>query len=243
MSEKRRLLLVEDLPLPYESLKTHLETNGWAILHATDTDSALRRMEQAQAEAWPIEIAVVDLGLPPGPDNPLRGGLPLIDQLRELQENLPIMAYTSIPPTSVNYAYLIARLLPLRVSLIYLRRMITTPTFADLVELAWKGYFFLSPEQADHLPTAVTDRPDPLNDDLWETLELISSNMAQKEVAARLGNITKDAVKNRVSRIKELLLEAGELELYQNETRDIVDWYQTHHIRYRRFPRITSRYR
>lgn len=154
-----------------------------------------------------------------------------------------MMAYTSIPPTSVDYAHLVARLLPLRVSVIYLRRMVAPPTFADLVELSWKGYFFLSPEQADHLPTAVAERPDPLTDELWETLELLSNNMVQKEIAAHLGNITKDAVKNRIGRIKEILLNAGELEPFQNETRDIIDWYQTHHIRYRRFPQTVSRYR
>lgn len=182
-------------------------------------------------------IVVVDLGLPPGVDNPMRGGLPLIEKLREEQENLPILAYTSILPTAVNYPYLVADLLPQRVSFVYLRRMIGPPAFADLVELVWKGFFLLSPVPADHLSLAVADRPDPLTADLWETLELLSSNMVQKEVAARLGNIKKDAVKNRVSRIKDILTEDGELDYYHADTHGVIDWYRTHHIRYRRFPK------
>lgn len=237
MPKNRRLLLVEDLPIPYDSLKKQFEAAGWDVLRAIDEASTLRQIEQAKNEENQVEMVVVDLGLPPGIDTPSRGGLPLIKKLRTQHENLPIFAYTSIMPTAVNYSYLVADLLPQRVSFIYLRRMVGSTTFADLVELVWKGFFLFSPVPADHLPFAVANRPDPLTDDLWETLELISSDLAQKEVAARLGNVKKDAVKNRVARIKEILIEAGELDYYQADTRGIIDWYRTNYIRYRRFPK------
>lgn len=236
MGKKRRLLLVEDLKIQYETIKIQLQDSGWDIFHATDEESAMRQMKVADKEGKPIEIAVVDLGLPPSMDDPTRAGLSLVEQLRVRQENLPILAYTALSPQSVDYDLLVARLLPLRISFIYLRRVVVPPSLVDLVELVWKEYFFLAPVPADYLATAVAKNPDPLSDDLWQTLELISSDLRQKEVAAQLGTIKRDAVKSRVARIKQLLIDTGELEAYQKEKEDIIDWYKTHHIRYRRFP-------
>ena len=96
MGEKRRLLLVEDLKIQYETIKIQLQDSGWDILHATDEESAMRQMELADEEGQPIEIAVVDLGLPPSIDDPTRAGLILVEKLRERQENLPILAYTAL---------------------------------------------------------------------------------------------------------------------------------------------------
>jgi DNA-binding NarL/FixJ family response regulator len=236
MLSKRRLLLVEDIPMQYDSLKTQLEANEWQLVHATDEQSAMRQIAQAQEEKWPVEIAVVDLGLPPGVDNPFRGGLPLIKQLRTWQDNLPILAYTSILPTAVDYSILVAEFLPRRVSFVYLRQLVGPPSFTEAVELVWKGFFLLSPAAADQLPMAVADRPDPLPDEMWQTLELLSNNLGQKEVAFRLGTVKKDAVKSRIARIKDMLEDRGELERYQADTPGIVDWYRTHYVRYRRFP-------
>lgn len=236
MLSKRRLLLVEDIPMQYDSLKTQLESAGWHLLHAMDEQSALHQVIQAQDEKWPIEIAVVDLGLPPGVDNPFRGGLPLIKQLRAGQENLPILAYTSILPTAVDYSVLVSEFLPRRVSFVYLRQLVGPPSFTEAVQLVWKGFLLLSPAAADQLPMAVAARPDPLSEEMWQTLELLSRNMAHKEVASQLGTIKKDAVKNRVARIKDILIDSGELEHYQADTSGIIDWYRINHVRYRRNP-------
>lgn len=242
MTENRRLLIVEDSPMQYELLRMQTEADNWSILRADDEVSALRQMDQAHQENWPIEVVAVDLGLPPGLDNPLRGGLPLIEKLRNRQENLPILAYTGIPPTTTDYPYLVARFLPLRVSFIYLRPMVGPPSFAEMVELVWKGFFVLSPAPADQLPIAVAKKPDPLSDDQWETLELLSSNLVYKEIAENLVTpVSKDAVKVRIARIKELLFDAGEIGYEHAETRDIIDWYLTHYVRYRRFPKIPFR--
>lgn len=242
MAQKRRLLIVEDSPMQYELLRLQTESEKWAILRAGDEASALRQMEQAVDEDWPIEVVAVDLGLPPGADNPMRGGVPLIEKLRQWQENLPILAYTSIPPTSTDYAYLVARFLPLRVSFIYLRPMIGPPSFAEMVEIVWKGFFVLSPAPTDQLPIAVADKPDPLSDDQWETLELLSSNLAYKEIAANLDTpVTKDAVKVRISKIKDILYDAGHVPFEHADIRDVVDWYLTHYVRYRRFPKTPFR--
>lgn len=242
MTQKRRLLIVENSPLQYEFLRMQVEPDQWAILRAEDEASSLRQMERAIQEDWPIEIAAVDLGLPPGADNPMRGGLPLIENLRRWQENLPILAYTSIPPTSTNYPYLVARFLPLRVSFIYLRPMSGPPSFIEMIEMVWKGFFVLSPAPTDQLPMAVADQPDPLSADQWETLELLSSNLAYKEIAASLDNpVTRDGVKSRIARIKEILFDVSEIHYENAESRDIIDWYLTHYIRYRRFPRTPLR--
>jgi DNA-binding NarL/FixJ family response regulator len=236
MSRERRLLLVEDIPMQYEVLKAQLEPAGWNLVHAIDEESALHELALAEKEEWPVEIAVVDLGLPPGKDNPWRGGMPLIRRLRERQENLPILAYTSILPTAIDYAQLLAEFLPRKVSFVYLRQLDGPPSIAEVAQLVWQGFFILSPAAADQLPMTAADRPDPLSEEMWQTLELVSSNLAQKEVAARLGTVKKDAVKNRVSRIKETLVDCGELDPYQADTQGIIDWYRTHHVRYRRSP-------
>jgi DNA-binding NarL/FixJ family response regulator len=234
MEHKRRLLIIEDNQLPYQSLKLEFEGSGWYVNHAIDESSTWRAIDLAAQTQNLIEAVVLDLGLPPSVDDPLITGLPLAVKLRARFPRMPLLAYTSLSPQAIDYNTLIAGLLPLRASFVYMRRMGGGVSLADLLELAWQGYVFLSPVPADHLPQAVAARPDPLNDRHWETLHLLSQGLSQKQVAQALPGVGVDGVKARVVKIKELLVDAHEIEMTEME--DILGWYRQNYVRYRRFP-------
>ncbi len=231
--ESNLLLLVEDSRLQYASLKMELNQSRWEIIHCMDMPSALDAFEQGEKTGNHIGAAAVDLGLPPGRDNPLKTGLSLVKSLRQRDSDLPILAYTSLSPVAAPFDILVAELLSLRTSFVYLRSS-DEPDMAQLLDLIWQDYLILSPGPADALPRAVPEKPDPLNDQLWETLTLIARGFSYPEIAAELHGVGIDGVRARVNRIRTILTEKGELAEYQRERIDLINWFRNHHVRYRR---------
>lgn len=229
----RHLLIVEDISSQREALRLQFQQSGWQISVAVDGEDALYRYQQAQEMNDPIEAVLTDLGLPPGVDNPWRAGIPLVHALRTQQESLPILAYTSLPPRAMSFAKIVAELLPRRVSFIYLRGK-GEVDLPHLLNQVWEGFFILSPVPADFLPWATACEPDPLTVDHWQTIRLLSQGLGHKEVARELGTVGRDAIKTRVAKIKEVLIDAGMLTSAQPDTQDVLDWYRAHHVRYRR---------
>ncbi|MEW5984995.1 MAG: hypothetical protein AB1791_00010 [Chloroflexota bacterium] len=229
MTKSRNLLLVEDSRFQYQALKAELETSGWTITRAEDEMSTLRILERTGP---PIHAVALDLGLPPGKDNPLQTGLPLLQKLRECESALPILAYTGLAPTAFDHSLLVARLLPLRISFLYLRRMSNQIGLSTLLELVWQGFVFLSPGPADQLPQAVASKPDPLSDQHWQTLKLLAEDLGNKQIAREISDVGTEGVKARLGRIREILVGRGELERHQTAREDLVAWYRRHRVRY-----------
>ena len=232
MTSPKNLLLIEDSDLQGASLTQDLKNSNWQIIRATDKYSALSEYDRWHKNTPTIDAIALDLGLPPGVDNPIRGGLPLAENIRERNANIPILAYTSLQPQAINYSFLTARLLALRISFVYLRRLGGGIRFTHLLDLTWQGFVILSPGPADVLPRAIPHKPDPLNADLWETLRLLNDNLLNKEIAHKMGDNSADAVKYRLAKTRDILHDTFELEIHEGNREDLSRWYRQNHVRY-----------
>lgn len=232
MVSKRTVLLVEDAYLQYAALKQEFEGAGWQVLGAADCESAVQRFEKAETMGDVIDAVALDLGLPPDIDNPLREGIPLAKFIREFDEALPILAYTSLSPRAVNFAAILEQLLPLRVSFVCVRHLGGQVKLAEILEMVWQGYVIFSPTPADYLPHATAAEPDPLTTALWETLKLLSDGYGDKEIAQALPSVGEAGVKARLVRVREILSDIGAIPT--TDRQDLITWYKRYHTRYHR---------
>lgn len=232
MKANRRLLLVEDSDRQARSLRSEFEEVAWSIIRAHDRLSAVNMLKEAAAKGSPVDAVALDLGLPPYQNSPLETGLPLAIELRVTYPHLPMLAYTSLP-AGEYMSRVVAELLPRRISFIALRALSDHIKLAQLLEFAWLGFVLLSPAPADYLPDAIAITPDPLSSDLWETLRLFDQGATNEEVARALP-ITGDGVRARLRRTALALVQTHELEEYETTRDDLLKWYRTHRVRYRR---------
>jgi len=79
-----RLLLIEDETALRQSLKKQLEADGYRVDEAADGEDGL-----FQASEYPIDLAIVDLGLP------RMNGLTVVEKLRADGSTLPILILTA----------------------------------------------------------------------------------------------------------------------------------------------------
>ncbi len=227
----RNILLVEDSKIQLSALSLELKDGGWNIIHAGDAQGALYHAEESIKRGEQIEMAAVDLGLPPDIENPSRGGILLIRKLRErFGIEFPIIAYTSMSPKEIDYSLFVRQLLGMRASFVYLRPM--DINFCEVVEYVWKGYLFLSPVPADFLVSAIAETPDPLDKDHWETLMHLDRQISYSQIGTAM-NLSAEGVKARVGKIKEILMDLGEIPP-DAQLDEIVQWYRQKKVRYSR---------
>lgn len=231
---QRTILLVEDQRYQFAPLSSELKEKGWNVLWAQNVNDGLGELQKARESKAPIDMAAIDLGIPPGMDNPLEGGIKLIREIRKTTdgENLPILAYTSLTPKEFDYSLAVKHLLVMRASFICLRPISDKVNFTDLIESSWLGYVVIAPQPADFLSKAIPDQPDPLDDHHWETLALLQRQLTYSQMAHEM-KISVEAVKARVSRIKEILISLEELP-YDAPTEDLGHWYLQKRVRYSR---------
>ncbi|QDQ27602.1 response regulator transcription factor [Chitinimonas arctica] len=79
-----RLLLIEDEAALRQSLKKQLEADGYRVDEAADGEDGL-----FQATEYPVDLAIVDLGLPK------LSGLAVVEKLRAAGRTLPILILTA----------------------------------------------------------------------------------------------------------------------------------------------------
>ncbi|PHV11090.1 response regulator transcription factor [Chitinimonas sp. BJB300] len=79
-----RLLLIEDETALRHSLKKQLEADGYRVDEAADGEDGL-----FQANEYPVDLAIVDLGLPK------LSGLSVVEKLRANGKTLPILILTA----------------------------------------------------------------------------------------------------------------------------------------------------
>ena len=79
-----RLLLIEDEAALRQGLKRQLEAEGYRVDEAADGEDGL-----FQASEYPIDLAIVDLGLPK------MSGIAVVEQLREAGRTVPILILTA----------------------------------------------------------------------------------------------------------------------------------------------------
>jgi len=79
-----RLLLVEDEPVLRDQLAERLRQDGYAVDTAADGEEGL-----FYAAEYPIDLAIVDLGLPK------LSGIELIQRLRKLGKDVPVLILTA----------------------------------------------------------------------------------------------------------------------------------------------------
>lgn len=79
-----RLLLIEDEAPLRQSLKKQLEADGYRVDEAADGEDGL-----FQASEYPVDLAIVDLGLPK------LSGLQVVERLRSEGRTLPILILTA----------------------------------------------------------------------------------------------------------------------------------------------------
>jgi CheY-like chemotaxis protein len=230
---QRTVLVIEDIANAFTNVRQTLENDGWKVLRAKDEPSVWQHLERGQGEPQ-IDAVVLDLGLSPYPDDPMRSGLPLARKLRAKAPELPIMAYTqlSLATEGIDFGLLLAKFLPLRISLIYMRSLPENVTLSEILERVWQGFVIVSPGVAEQLHYSVAARPDPLSTDLWDTLRLYSLGLSDQQIANKLPGIGVYGVRARRRTIIELLQKAGELEDYQTTGEDLIRWYRANYARY-----------
>jgi len=79
-----RILVVEDEPALREQLENKLRKSGYAVDSAADGEEGLY-----YAREYPIDLAIVDLGLPK------MSGIDLIRQLRSSGKDVPVLILTA----------------------------------------------------------------------------------------------------------------------------------------------------
>lgn len=236
MSTPRMILVIEDKLQQFRTIRTELVEVGWEVFRAEDEASTWRELELAAAGGRSFDAVLLDMGLPPDIDNPLKVGVPLAGALRRQLPLTPILAYTAIIPAAglIDYDKLLAALLPLKISFIYQRKLPDEDTFSGLLDLILRGFYVLGPGAAEFLPQAVADSPDPLLDKDWETLRGLGLALSDSQIGPHV-ELTESGVRNRVGNIWERLME---LELIpaadRLDRRAVVDWYFANRVRYRR---------
>jgi DNA-binding NarL/FixJ family response regulator len=235
VNEKRNVIVLEDMHYPFIAIREELEGNHWRVIRALDRADLWRQVEYCENEQTSIDCFAIDLGFPPGMDKPFLAGIPLIEELRKKFSTHPILAYTGLPSTQdFPYDEAARQLLRLRVSFLYTRQMGEQVRFLDVLDWTWLGYVIISPEVADKLPVAILGRPDPLERKYWDLLHLYSQGLTRGEIAGEMGHVSMGSIKNWLAEIKERLIEAGELQPYEDQVEDLINWYYTHRVRYGR---------
>jgi CheY-like chemotaxis protein len=231
---QRTILLVEDQRYQFAPLGSELKERGWNVLWAQNVYDGLYELQAAGESKRKIDMAAIDLGIPPGMDNPLEGGIKLIREFRAMSdgESIPVLAYTSLTPKEFDYSLVVKHLLALRASFICLRPISDKVNFADLIEYGWLGYVVIAPQPADFLSKAIPDHSDPLDDKHWQTLSLLHGQLTYSQMAREM-KLTVEAIKARVTRIKEILIELDELP-YDAKNDDLDQWYIQKRVRYSR---------
>jgi CheY-like chemotaxis protein len=235
MNPLRTVLVIEDTDISFQGIRQDLEQGGWRVERASDEAMTWRRLEQLRAEGQPVHAVALDLALPPFYLDPMRVGLPLAHKLRERYSTLPIMAYTSLHTArgdNEDFSLILAKLLVLRISLIFPRHFPGGVTFADLLDRVAQGFVILSPEVAGLLPFAVPSQPDPLSAEQWKTLRLLHNETGRDEMGRQLGEITPRGVQARLDKIVYQLQDAGQLEEFEDKHELLKQWYRENYVRY-----------
>lgn len=226
------VLLVEDSNIQFRALQSELKEKGWNVIYAQDVNGALFQVEKVLNEKKCIDVAMIDLGIPPVLDDPIQGGIRLIRELRENShlQSLKILAYTSAGPREFDYSLILRNLLVLQSSFLSLRG--EQVNLASLLEFVWMGYVFVSPTPANFLSKAIAEVPDPLDGKQWETLKFLDQDKSLTKIADEMG-LTMEGLKARLAKIKDILMETAEIGL-DPETEDLIRWYRKMRTRYAR---------
>jgi CheY-like chemotaxis protein len=229
---KITVLLVEDSSIQFKALQSELKEKGWDVIYAQDVNGALFQVEKVIQEKRCIDVAMIDLGIPPVLDDPVQGGIRLIRRLRENPDlqSLKILAYTSAGPKEFDYSLILRNLLVLQASFLSLRG--EQVDLASLLEFVWMGYVFISPTPANFLPKTIAEIPDPLDSKQWETLKFLDQDKSLTKIADDMG-LTVEGFKARLPRIKDSLIETGQIS-HDAETEDLIRWYRLMRTRYAR---------
>lgn len=225
------VLLVENDPRQYDSLSNELQLSDCHVQRATYKQETLSKLRSLREQNIHLDVAAIDLGLPPEADR-LIVGLELIEEIRDLDsyQELPILAYTSQANIEFYiYSNAVRRLLTLQASLIYLRPL-EAGSFATLLKYVSMGFFFLSPAPAGYLNYAVPGHPDPLSDDIWQTLEALSRGLTHTNAAREL-NISPETIRSRLDTARQILIERNEIML-DAEKEEVIEWARKNQVRY-----------
>ena len=237
MDIPRVVILVEDNINSYKPIKDDLQEEGWEVYRARDGEDTYLRIQQCQEQNKQIDAIAVDLGFPPGINNPFMAGIPLIEELRHKFPTLPILAYTALTSSAFSYEEAVRRLLAMRVSFLCTRQLGDRIKFSQILEFTWLGYVIISPEVADKLHYAISNKPDPLSEKQWRLLSLLRQGMSQREMAEQLEGISVGSVKVWKSEIRRILEDLNEIDYLEESERndsELINWYLTHHVRYSR---------
>jgi DNA-binding NarL/FixJ family response regulator len=229
---KITVLLVEDSNIQFKALQSELKEKGWDVIYAQDVNGALFQVEKVIQEKRCIDVAMIDLGIPPVLDDPIQGGIRLIRKLRENPDlqSLKILAYTSAGPKEFDYSLILRNLLVLQASFLSLRG--EQVDLASLLEFVWMGYVFISPTPANFLSKTIAEIPDPLDSRQWETLKFLDQDKSLTKIADDMG-LTVEGFKARLPKIKDSLVETGQIG-HDAETEDLIRWYRLMRTRYAR---------
>lgn len=228
----RTVLIIDDQDMSYQYLENRFEdSKRWRVIRAKSKDAALGRLDR-DGEA--IDAIILDPGLPPDTHSPLTVGLPLARRIREKFKRKPILVISNLGIEEDVAGEFIAGLLPLGISAVFARQ---TGDYDPvlLLDLVARGYFILSPGAADELPDVVADRPDPLEEDLWDVVRPLAAGQSYLQIGNEL-RIDRSTAQSRREKALDVLEKKGELvvEDRRQATSLMSKWYHENKFRFRR---------
>lgn len=234
-NQTRTVLIIDDLDTSFRYLEGRFEaSNRWRVTRAKNSEQALQRLK---GEANGIDAVILDPGLPPDVNSPLMVGLPLARKIRENHERMPILVISNLGIQEDTAGKFIAGLLPLGISAVFVRQAGDYDPVI-MLELVVQGFFILSSGAADQLSVVAANRPDPLEEELWDVIRLLAQELSYEQIGKELA-IDKTTAQDRRKRALDRLIELGELDMDDEvdgkaATSRLKQWYRENNLRFRR---------
>jgi DNA-binding NarL/FixJ family response regulator len=193
-AERLRVVLVDDQTLVRQGIRTLLEIAGFEVVgEADDGEAAVPVVERETPD-----VVLLDLRMPG------RGGLWVLEQLREREVDAPVLVLTTFDDDSLVLDALRAGALG------YLLKDVTLDQLARAVHTLADGGTLVSPSVTDRLLRAIRSGPSPVGPDVppaqpltgreLEVLRLVAEGYSNREIAGAL-HLAEGTVKNHVSAV------------------------------------------
>lgn len=233
----RTLMLVEDHSDQRKTYYDVFQDNGWKVIPAQSAGDAIYKFEIEMNARRRVDVIMLDMGLPPLNDDP-KYGVKLAQDLRAIDPDVPMLAYTGMSLDPEEMAEVVAKLLPIRVSFVSVRH-ISHLGLNNVLNLVANQFFILDAQSSLALTDTVAQEPDPFADiKYWQCLHHLSQGKSYKLIAREV-DLSEDGVRKRMQNIKEIL-ESKNLVQIDPDRHDLIQWYQDNMMRYRHFEALNQ---
>lgn len=233
----QKLIMVDDAPSSLQGFRSMVErmyAGRWQVEILCEGHDLLHSLD----DNFPLLPALVsiDLGLPPEPLSP-RYGIELLEQIHQSYPGLLLVVHSKIMPIP---AWASQFILSIPASYVSIALEEGTLAYAQMLPWIAKGFRFYSPAVSETLSRVVLRHPDPLDDEEWQIVELVTQGLTNYQIATRL-NYGVASVGEKIGRIGRRLKSLHYIDVNVDERptpnrfRDaFATFYQENAVRYGR---------